>query len=216
MSQAIAYLSSAYLAPIQYYHKLLSYPQVVIEQYDHYLKQTYRNRCNIIGAEGIQTLSIPIVKPSSPKSFMKDILISDHGNWKHLHWQAIRSAYSNTPYFEFYEEYFAPSYKENNIKFLLDFNEQLQQTVLDLINCHPNYTYSKEYKMEFKPYEYDYRELIHPKKDFRKVDTDFISKPYYQVFQQKHGFTPNLSIIDLLFHKGPAAVFYLYDSLLAE
>ena len=93
----IAYLSSAYLAPVEYYTKLLAYDKVFVEQYDHYIKQTYRNRCTIAGPSGELALSIPTVKPDTLKCPMKDIRISDHGNWRHLHWNAIESAYNNTP-----------------------------------------------------------------------------------------------------------------------
>ena len=92
----IAYLSSAYLAPVEYYTKLLAYDKVFVEQYDHYIKQTYRNRCTIAGPSGELALSIPTVKPDTLKCPMKDIRISDHGNWRHLHWNAIESAYNNT------------------------------------------------------------------------------------------------------------------------
>ena len=94
----IAYLSSAYLAPVSYYAKLMAYDQIYIEQYDHYMKQTYRNRCNIASPNGEIALTIPTVKPSSSKAPMKAIRISDHGHWQHLHWNAIRSAYNNSPF----------------------------------------------------------------------------------------------------------------------
>ena len=216
MNNSVIYLSSAYLAPIQYYQKLISSPQVVIEQYDHYMKQTYRNRCYIIGAEGVQALTIPTLKPSQAKCLMRDIQISDHGNWQHLHWNALKSAYSNTPYYEFYEEYFAPFYEKCPTKYLLDFNESLQALILDLINTSANYSYSTAYKKSFLPNEQDLREVIHPKQNNLDLDPTFISRPYFQVFQDKHGFIPNLSIIDLLFSKGPESIFYLSYSLLEE
>ena len=101
------YLSSAYLAPVEYYTKLLAYDHIYIEQYDHYTKQTYRNRCTIAAPDGELALSIPTVKPNTPKCPMRDIRISDHGNWRHLHWNAIESAYNHTPFFEYYKDDFA-------------------------------------------------------------------------------------------------------------
>ena len=95
------YLSSAYLAPIEYYAKLLAYDKVFIEQHDHYVKQTYRNRCTIAAPDGELALSIPTVKPDTLKCPLKDIRISDHGNWRHLHWNALSSAYNHTPFFEY-------------------------------------------------------------------------------------------------------------------
>ncbi len=102
------YLSSAYLAPVEYYTKLLAYDRVCIEQHDHYTKQTYRNRCTIAAPDGELALSIPTVKPDTPKCPMCDIRISDHGNWRHLHWNAIESAYNHTPFFEYYKDDFRP------------------------------------------------------------------------------------------------------------
>lgn len=205
-----AFLCSSYLGCIQYFQKLASYPQIIIEQHDNYIKQTYRNRCYIIGAEGIQSLTIPVIKSDSLKTAMKDVEISDHGNWKHLHWNAIVSAYNNSPYFEFYAAEFEPFYNgTRNFKYLLDFNETLQALILDLLNLEKHYVYSKEYKANFTANEVDFRDIIHPKKDYRETDPSFDCVPYYQVFKDKHGFIPNLSIIDLLFNKGPESVFYL-------
>ena len=116
----IAYLSSAYLAPVEYYTKLLAYDKVFVEQHDHYIKQTYRNRCTIAGPSGELALSIPTVKPDTLKCPMKDIRISDHGNWRHLHWNTIESAYNSTPFFEYYKDDFRPFY-EKKYEFLIDF-----------------------------------------------------------------------------------------------
>lgn len=200
-----AYLSSAYLGSIEYFQALVNYPNIYIEQYDHYIKQTYRNRCNIVGAEGIQSLIIPIVKPNRDAQCMKDIQISDHDKWNHLHWQAIKSAYKNSPYYDYFEEDFYKFYKKP-CKFLFDFNNQLQNIVCELADLAPNIRYTAEYKSKFCGTEIDLRDSIHPKKG-RLAAT--LNKRYYQVFEHKHGFVSNLSIIDLLFNKGPESIFYL-------
>lgn len=204
----IAYLSSAYLAPVEYYTKLLAYDKIIIEQHDHYMKQTYRNRCTIAGPDGEIALSVPIVKPESPKCPMKDIRISDHGNWRHMHWNAIESAYNSTPFFEYYKDDFQPFY-EKKYEFLADFNEELCQVICRLIDIEPDMERTVEYKTEFSAEEYDFREAIHPKKDFRLSDPEFIPRAYYQVFEARHGFRPNLSIIDLLFNMGPESLLIL-------
>lgn len=103
-----AYISTAYLGPVQQYSKMFHFPEVRIETSENYLKQSYRNRCIIAGANGPLPLSVPIVKPDTLKCLTKDIRISDHGNWRHLHWNAIVSAYNSTPFFEYYEDDFAP------------------------------------------------------------------------------------------------------------
>lgn len=205
------YLSSAYLAPVEYYTKLLAYDRVCIEQHDHYIKQTYRNRCTIAAPDGELALSIPTVKPASLKCPMCDIRISDHGNWRHLHWNAIKSAYNHTPFFEYYKDDFRPFY-EKKYEFLADFNEELCHLVCSLIDIQPVMERTSEYKTGFAPGEADFRERIHPKKDFSLEDPDFSPQPYYQVFQERLGFLPNLSIIDLLFNMGPESLLVLQQS----
>ncbi|MEG1402734.1 WbqC family protein [Bacteroides sp.] len=204
----IAYLSSAYLAPVEYYTKLKTYDRVFIEQHDYYIKQTYRNRCTIAAPDGELALSIPTVKPSTAKCPMKDIRISDHGNWRRLHWNAIESAYNGTPFFEYYKDDFHPFY-EHKYEFLTDFNEELCQLICRLIDIEPQVERTTEYKVDFAAHEVDFREAIHPKKDFRLTDPEFTPRPYYQVFEARHGFLPNLSIIDLLFNMGPESLLIL-------
>ena len=203
-----AYLSSAYLAPVEYYTKLLTYDRIFIEQHDHYMKQTYRNRCTIAGPDGEIALSIPTVKPDSLKCPMKDIRISDHGNWRHLHWNSIESAYNSTPFFEYYKDDFQPFY-EKKYEFLADFNEELCNLVCELIDIQPVMERTSDYKTTFTPDEYDFLEAIHPKKDYHLTDPEFIPRPYYQVFEARNGFRPNLSIIDLLFNMGPESLLIL-------
>lgn len=196
------YLSSAYLAPVQYYAKFMSADKIFIEQHDNYVKQTYRNRCTIAAANGAMPLSIPVEHSSGIKTAMKDIRIADHGNWRHLHWNTIVSAYNSSPFFEYYQDDFYPFY-HRKFEFLIDFNEGLQQTVLSLLNIDcPPVAYTTEYKQDFNDNELDLRETIHPKKDWKLTDVEFTPETYYQVFEQKFGFQENLSIIDLLFNMG--------------
>ena len=96
------FLSTAYLAPIQYYTKLLCGDVIYIEKYDNYIKQTFRNRCSILSANGVMSLSIPVEHQKGEKCLTRDIKIAEHGNWQHLHWNAIVSAYNSTPFFEYY------------------------------------------------------------------------------------------------------------------
>lgn len=204
-------LSSAYLPPVQYFAHLQSAEQVWIEQYDHYQKQTYRNRCVIAAPDGPLSLTVPIEKPNTQKAFMRDIRISDHGNWRHLHWNAIESAYNHTPFFEYYKDDFRPFY-EKKFDFLVDYNEQLCQLVCQLIDIDTSFQRTESYITEPSNTIIDLRDAIHPKKEVMD-DASFSAVPYYQVFQERLGFLPNLSIIDLLFNMGPEAILVLQKSI---
>ncbi len=200
-------LSSTYFGPIQWYQKLHRMP-CIIEQYDHFVKQTYRNRCVIATANGTQTLTVPIERYDGTKCPMRDIRISDHGNWRHLHWNALVSAYGETPFFEFYADDLRPFFEKRHT-FLFDLNLDIMHTMCQLLDVRPQVTLSEQYIV--LPSEddavVDFREAIRPKHPL--PDADFNPTPYYQVRAQRHGFLPNLSILDLLFNEGPEGIFYL-------
>ena len=124
-------LSSAYLPPVSFFTAIKSGGDVLIEQYDNYCKQTYRNRCRIATAAGVQALTVPIVKSTSPKQLMKDVRISDHGEWRHQHWNALESAYMNSPFFMYYQDDFRPFY-EKKYEFLVDFHTELTLLIMKL------------------------------------------------------------------------------------
>ena len=201
----IALLSTAYLPPVHYFTKLFTYPQVMIEQMDHYVKQTYRNRCVIAAPDGPLALTIPTVKPDTEKCPLRDIRISDHGNWRHLHWHALLSAYGESPFFEYYADDLQPFF-ERKWEFLFDFNYEITCKVCELLDVRPTLTLSTGYQSA-QGQEADYRDAIRPKHPL--PDAQFEAKPYYQVYRQKHGFLPNLSILDLLFNEGNEAILYL-------
>ena len=146
------YLSSAYLAPVEYYTKLFACEKAYVEQYDNYVKQTYRNRCVIAAADGPLALTIPTEKSGTPKCLMKDVRISDHGNWRHIHWNALVAAYRNSPFFEYYADDFHVFY-EKKYAFLWDYNQEICSLVCDLIDIHPRMEGTTEYCMEFVPGE---------------------------------------------------------------
>ncbi|MCC8153014.1 MAG: WbqC family protein [Tannerellaceae bacterium] len=202
------YLSTAYLAPIQYYCKLYHYPVICIEKMENYLKQTYRNRCMIATANGPLSLSVPIEKPEGIKCLSKDIRISDHGNWRHLHWNALVSAYRTSPFFEYYEEDFTLFYHTRSYDFLIDFNHALCEKICELLDIQLHISIKENYQPEVTN---EFLESNRPK--HTPEDPSFLPVPYYQVFREKFGFFPNLSIVDLLFNMGPDAVLILKDSI---
>ena len=198
-------LTSAYLPPVSFFTAINSGGDVLIEQYDNYCKQTYRNRCRIATAGGVQTLTIPVVKTDSPKQLMKDVRISDHGEWRHQHWNALESAYMNSPFFMYYQDDFRPFYKKK-YEFLLDFNTELTLLIMKLAGIDKTVRLTESYGNRETQNDgiTDLRNLVEPGKN--KPETQ---KPYWQVFKQKHGFLPNLSAVDLLFNMGPEFPLYL-------
>jgi hypothetical protein len=196
-------LSTAYLAPIQYYSKLVRFDYITIEKYENFIKQTYRNRCVIYGANGILALSIPVTK-DKPKELIKDIKIYYKTNWRKMHLKSIESAYRSSPFFEYYIDDFLPFYSKE-FKFLIDFNTEIQNTVLENLELEKDIRYTTEYKYTLDLMEtQDLREVITPKKNI--FDPDFIAPKYNQVFSSKYGFVSNLSILDLLFNEGPNTI----------
>ena len=317
-------LSTTYFGPVQWYQKLNRH-RCIIEQHDNFVKQTYRNRCVIASANGPQTLTVPIERYDGMKCAMRDIRISDHGNWRHLHWQALVSAYGETPFFEYYADDIRPFFEEHRWKYLLDFNLDITHTLCSLLDVRPDLTLSDHYidadeticggggldgaveslggaaesfgeavkglngakgldgavesfgetvkglngaaesfggvngldgtaeSLEeavkglngaaesfggvkglggtAESFEeavkglngaaesfggsssacslfVDYRDAIRPKHPL--PDAEFEARPYYQVRAQRHGFLPNLSVLDLLFNEGPEGIFWLF------
>ena len=288
-------LSSTYFGPVQWYQKLNRH-RCVIEQHDNFVKQTYRNRCVIASANGPQTLTVPTERYDGLKCPMRDIRISDHGNWRHLHWQALVSAYGETPFFEYYADDLRPYFEERRWTYLLDFNLDIMHTLCSLLDVRPTLSLSDHYittdaptavhaattavhaatttahaaatattggsdsmgeeaelNAESKLYEkakgagsnaesklfeeakgtgsnaesklfeeakgagimggeagskfIDLRDAIRPKRPL--PDSEFDPRPYYQVRAARHGFLPNLSVLDLLFNEGPEGIFWL-------
>lgn len=189
-------LSSAYLAPVEYYTVLAAAGNVWIEQFDSYEKQTYRNRCHIATSNGIMSLTIPVEKKSGEKVLMRDVRISEHNDWQMHHWRSIEAAYNSSPFFEYYADDIRPFY-EQKWEFLLDFNMQLQYTVSGLLDIQPELHLTTAFG-ETEGNAEDMRNRFHPKRNENNV----LSIPYYQVFEQRFGFIPGLSIIDLLFNMG--------------
>ena len=325
-----ALLSTTYFGPVQWYQKLNRH-RCIIEQHDNFVKQTYRNRCVIASANGPQTLTVPIERYDGMKCAMRDIRISDHGNWRHLHWQALVSAYGETPFFEYYADDIRPFFEEHRWKYLLDFNLDITHTLCSLLDVRPDLTLSDHYidadeticggggisgaaagfeeankglngaaesfggangldgatesfggavkrlggaaesfggavkgldgaaesfggavkgldgaagsfggavkgldgaaesfggavkglgganSLDGAAESFgsssacslfvDYRDAIRPKHPL--PDAEFEARPYYQVRAQRHGFLPNLSVLDLLFNEGPEGIFWL-------
>ncbi|HEY4194905.1 MAG TPA: WbqC family protein [Mucilaginibacter sp.] len=198
-----AVLPLFYLPPVEYFAQLNAYnPDFVVEKYEHFPKQTYRNRANIYSPDGMLTLVVPVVKGSKVHTPVKDVRISYEFNWQRLHWLSLQGCYRRSAYFEYYEDDFAPFYEVKET-FLFDYNKNLLTLLLKLLKIRATLSFTENYEAEY-PELTDLRYSIHSKKE-----TNFQQKPYFQVFEERHGFLKNLGIVDLLFNQGPQSLNYL-------
>ena len=197
-------LPALYLPPIAYFRIIHAAAlPVLLEQHEHYPKQTYRNRASIYGANGILDLIIPIKKGQLFHTKMQDVQISYESDWQRLHWMSIQTAYRSSAYFEYYEDDFAQFY-EKPYESLLAYNKAQLTLLLKLLRIEAEIRYTESYRKDYAA-DVDFRQTIHPKKPSPAGP----AKPYYQVFASKHGFLPDLSIVDLLFNHGPQSKDYL-------
>lgn len=204
-------LSTAYLAPVQAYARMYAADVVWEERCETFQKQTWRNRCLILSANGPLALTVPTVHCGGNVP-VSEVRISMQGNWQKLHWNALVSAYERSPYFEYYADSFRPFYEERWER-LADFNAAMRDTVLRLLGIKVEVRPTTEYVRDF-PGD-DCRALISPKRALAD-DRRFRQQPYCQVFRHKYGFVPGLSIADLLFNMGPESRIILRDSLRRE
>lgn len=201
-------LETAYWPNLHYFYYLLNFDQPVIEQHESYHKQSFRNRTQILTANGILDLSIP-VKNAGRQCVTKDVEISYTENWHLKHWRAIASAYGNSPYFEFFEEEIRHFYT-GQFTSLLDYNLSQLRLIFKLLKVKKEIVLTGAF--EKQPQNLiDLRTKIHHNLDFREdpLVKDVLQKPYYQTFENKFPFQPDLSILDLLFNTGLGTVEYL-------
>lgn len=206
---SIAILNTAYFPNIQYFTKLLMFDKIVLECHDTYAKQTYRNRCEIMTANGVLPLSIPVIRKNH--TIVKDIRIDFAENWQKNHKRAIVSAYKNSAYYDHYFPYFDSIFL-NKEKYLLDLNCKILNKLFENLGFSVDFDLTEQYYSE-DSYDFDYRDKIHPKIAKNAIDLNFRAVEYYQVFSNKYGFVENLSILDLLFNEGPLAIQTLRKSI---
>lgn len=195
-------ISTAYLPPVSYFQQVKKYQSITVDIFENYLKQTYRNRCCIYSANGKLPLSIPVKKVEGNHTKIKDVEIDYSKPWQRLHWRAIESAYSNSPFFLYYRDDFEPIFSKE-IKHLVDLNHKLLEIVCKHTGIKTKILCSKKYSDPSKEI-IDLRNKFSPKKN-----SEPMQKKYTQVFEDKHGFMEDLSIIDLLFNEGKFAKDYL-------
>jgi len=199
-----------YNGPVQYYAWLVREEEIILEQFDNYIKQTYRNRCRICGANGALTLSIPVKRLRGSKTLFRDVRIDYDMPWNKVHWKSLVAAYSGSPFFEYFMDDLVGFY-ENKFEFLVDLNRSLLEKTLHAMGLTIPVKMSEEFQTISE--SEDPRMFIHPKLDTGVADPAFLARRYHQVFEEKHGFEANLSILDLLFNEGPGSLSVLKNSL---
>ena len=186
-----------YLPSIEYVSLFLKAENASIELFETYQKQSCRTRTNVMTANGIQTLTIPVIKTNGNHTLTKDIEISYKESWQQIHLRCLESAYRKSAYFDYYFPYFEKIYKQT-FNTLIELNDFCLKTTLKILKSKKEYSYTTDFEKITN--EDDYR--ISLSKGTNKIEI----KPYYQVFADRHGFIPNLSIIDLLFNEGPNSI----------
>ena len=181
---------TSYFGNLSYYSELIQEASIIFEAKEHFIKQTYRNRCEVLTGNGIQAISIPVIRKNGSKTAIYEVEISNDTDWRKDHWKAIESAYSNSPYFDHY----GLEVKEliyNQETNLLKFNEQIHKRICTWLGIATDYKFSNEYSsISESTYQFKEKELI---------------KPYIQVFGDSNSFASNLSILDAIFCLGPMA-----------
>lgn len=200
-------LTTAYFPPVSYFSALFHSETAFIEQYENFGKQSYRNRCEIMTANGVIPLTVPVAKANS-KTLIRDLKIVYPTNWQKLHFRGIESAYKNSPYYEYYIDDLIPFFEKQET-YLLDLNMSILEKMKEFIKFTATIRLTEDYIRENDTAYSDFRGAIHPKPSHRKPGAEFPAHPYRQTFSDRIPFTPGLSILDLLFCTGPEAKKYL-------
>jgi hypothetical protein len=193
-------LATSYLPPIWYCEKLLSAEVVIIENHEHFVKQSIRNRCHILSPNGVQSLIVPVVHQNRNYSAIKDIRIANDLPWQRQHWRSLCAAYQRSAFFEFYQDDLVPFY-EKPYDFLLDYNTELLQFLFEQLQAKKTLGVTTDYVAPVPGNPEDLRAVC----DTGLPVVSGTEKSYPQVFGYKDGFVPGLSVVDLLFSMGPAA-----------
>ncbi len=202
-------LSTAYFPPAEYFSLVACSNKIIIERYENYIKQTYRNRCIILGANGPLSLTVPVLRGSFHKTALQDLRVDNSGRWRELHLRGIISAYASAPFFEYYFDVIS-SVISRPFNFLADLNNEALTAVCEAAGLKAEISYTTGF-IAVGDHKNDYRYSITPKR--LSGLTGYADKSYTQVFSEKFGFVSRLSIIDVLLNNGPGTLSLLKGSL---
>ncbi|MCK5774754.1 MAG: WbqC family protein [Bacteroidales bacterium] len=203
-------ISTAYFPPISYMALLMqNQAKVSIDAFETFSKQSYRNRFSIATANGRMSLTVPVKKPFGNKTRTNEMTIDYSEKWQQVHWRSIKAAYQSSPFFLYYADEIEAIF-EKKFQYLYEMNEAIINKLESILAFDSNIKYTKSF-MPVNSHENDYRFRIHPKQQ-----SIINSVVYDQVFEEKNGFTADLSVLDLIFNLGPEAQIYLQDVLIID
>ena len=197
-------IATAFFPPVSYFADVIAKDAIIIEADEHYNKQSYRNRMEILGPNGRQILSFPVVKGENLKQKIRDVKISYDTPWQKIHWKSIETAYNSSPYFLYYKDDFFHFFHKK-YDFLFDYNLEIIQKCLNFLKFNPKIELNLDYHNSLDAID------LRSKYQSKNLITTNYFLPYIQVFSDKFAFQSNLSILDLLFNLGPESGNYLLN-----
>lgn len=196
-----------YIPNLSQFIAMIKADDLVFEVYDNYQKQTYRNRASIYGANGKLDLNVPVIYSQKNRQLYKDVKIFNSDNWQSQHLKSLESAYRTSPFFEYYIDDLMPLFTLE-AEYIMDYNFKCLELIFECLQVPFKYSITQRFEIKSK-HILDGRLLANSRKE---IPQNF--KPYAQVFDNKHGFLSNLSILDLLFNEGPNTESYLQGQTL--
>ena len=192
---------TAYFPCISYLARYIEDSSPVIEVWETYHKQTYRNRCRVMTANSVESLSVPVIKVNGNHTMTKDVIISYKEHWQQIHRRCLESAYKASPYFDHYYPFLKPIFEER-FERLIDLNDKALEAILKILKVKKEIIHTNDY---LPNPDNDLREAFSPK----TIPNPELFPEYYQVFSAKYPFAPDLSILDLIFNEGPQSATFL-------
>ena len=200
-------LETQFFPPISYMSALIKHPSVILEKNEHFQKGSYRNRCHITTAQGVQILSVPLKKGKNKQQIITDVQISNDIDWQRPLWRTLQTAYGNAPFWEHYAPLFEPFFTKQ-YSFLFEYNLDILKMVLKILKCQTSIslsfteTYNAVYKVTPTRDEAGGIKGVDSRNHFTPKNETNNPKRYAQVFEDRNGFIPHLSILDLIFCSG--------------